>query len=80
MKHIFEIGTFDRRTTLNMAYNSPLDTKIYTLDLPKEQKYSAKLPLDPYDRNFIGKVLIRSVDLESKYKKDYSVIWRFSDF
>ena len=32
-KRIFEIGTFDGRTTLNMALNAP-DAQIYTLDLP----------------------------------------------
>ncbi len=31
---IFEIGTFDGRTTLNLAENSPPETRIYTLDLP----------------------------------------------
>jgi len=33
---IFEIGTFDGRTTMNMALNSPQDCRIFTLDLPKE--------------------------------------------
>jgi predicted O-methyltransferase YrrM len=33
---IFEIGTFDGRTAMNMALNSPEDCKIFTLDLPKE--------------------------------------------
>ncbi len=34
---IFEIGTFDGRTTLNLAENSPPDARIYTLDLPAAQ-------------------------------------------
>jgi predicted O-methyltransferase YrrM len=34
---IFEIGTFDGRTTLNLAENSPPGAKIYTLDLPASQ-------------------------------------------
>jgi predicted O-methyltransferase YrrM len=33
-KTIFEIGTFEGRTTLNMALNAP-GANIYTLDLPK---------------------------------------------
>lgn len=33
---IFEIGTMNGRTTLNMALNSPEPCKIYTLDLPRE--------------------------------------------
>jgi len=30
---VFEFGTFNGRTTLNLAVNTPEDTKIYTLDL-----------------------------------------------
>jgi len=30
---VFEFGTFNGRTTLNLAANTPADTKIYTLDL-----------------------------------------------
>jgi predicted O-methyltransferase YrrM len=30
---VFEFGTFNGRTTLNLAVNTPTDTKIYTLDL-----------------------------------------------
>jgi predicted O-methyltransferase YrrM len=30
---VFEFGTFNGRTTLNLAVNTPADTKIYTLDL-----------------------------------------------
>ncbi len=36
--NLFELGTFDGRTTLNMACNSPEDAKVYTLDLPKESQ------------------------------------------
>ena len=32
----FEIGTFDGRTALNLALNSPENALIYTLDLPPE--------------------------------------------
>lgn len=31
---VFEFGTFNGRTTLNLAANTPADAKIYTLDLP----------------------------------------------
>lgn len=34
--NLFEIGTFDGRTTLNLALNSPADCKVYTLDLPPD--------------------------------------------
>ena len=52
---IFEIGTFDGRTALNMALNSPPDATIYTLDLPKEQLADVALPLDGEDLTFIDK-------------------------
>jgi hypothetical protein len=50
---IFEFGTFNGRTTLNLAANSPADARIFTLDLPRahdtahalqplEQKYADK--------------------------------------
>lgn len=32
--NVFEIGTFDGRTTLNLALNAPVQCMIYTLDLP----------------------------------------------
>ena len=32
-RHIFEFGTHEGRTTLNLAANSPDDAKVYTLDL-----------------------------------------------
>jgi hypothetical protein len=32
----FEIGTFDGRTTINLAANGPENGRIYTLDLPPE--------------------------------------------
>lgn len=35
-KRIFEIGTFNGRTTLNLALNSPEDAEVFTLDLPDE--------------------------------------------
>lgn len=31
---LFEFGTFDGRTTLNMAANAPPDARVYTIDLP----------------------------------------------
>ena len=33
---LFEIGTFDGRTMLNLAMNSPVRCRVFTLDLPPE--------------------------------------------
>lgn len=55
--NIFEIGTFDGRTTINMAANSSPDARIYTLDLPKDKIHSTKLPIVPGDKMYINKEL-----------------------
>lgn len=52
---MFEIGTFDGRTTLNLAVNAPGDARIYTLDLPPDNAAETQLPIDPDDRRYIDK-------------------------
>lgn len=43
-QQIIEIGTFDGRTTLNLAINSPLEIRVITLDLPKD--FTPKFPMN----------------------------------
>jgi hypothetical protein len=50
---IFEIGTFDGRTTLNLALNSPSETKVFTLDLPPATATRFELSVD--DRKYVEK-------------------------
>lgn len=52
---LFEIGTFDGRTTINMASNCPDNANVYTLDLPKIFVNSTKLRIDPDDKQYINK-------------------------
>lgn len=52
---IFELGTFDGRTTINLAANAPHDARVFTIDLPKSQMQGTKLDLDPDDRKYIYK-------------------------
>jgi len=52
---IFEMGTFDGRTTLNMAANSAGNARLWTLDLPKKEIGNTPLPLAPLDKQFIDK-------------------------
>ena len=52
---LFEIGTLDGRTTLNLAANCSPNARVYTLDLPKEELKRTKLTLAPGDRGFIEK-------------------------
>jgi predicted O-methyltransferase YrrM len=87
---LFEIGTFDGRTTLNLAANSPAEAKVYTLDLPKEQMNSTALGLSgkhsPDDKLFIDKngsgSRYRGTDCQSKITQLYgdSATFDFSPF
>ncbi len=52
---ILEIGTFQGRTTLNMAANSEPSCKIYTLDLPKRDLDATALPVSAADKTLIDK-------------------------
>lgn len=50
---VVEIGTFDGRTTLNLAVNAPPDTIVNTLDLPPEM--ATQFELHPSERRFVEK-------------------------
>ncbi|MBF0275708.1 MAG: class I SAM-dependent methyltransferase [Nitrospinae bacterium] len=52
---IFEIGTFDGRTTLNMAANAQEGTQICTLDLPGKELGNTGLPVLKADHKYIDK-------------------------
>src|SRR5205085_924359 len=52
---LFEIGTFDGRTTLNLAAHSRDNARVYTLDLPRADLDAAQLPLDVHDRKYVDK-------------------------
>jgi predicted O-methyltransferase YrrM len=52
---LFEIGTFNGRTTLNLAAHSEPTARVYTLDLPRERLDKAALALDVCDRKYIDK-------------------------
>jgi hypothetical protein len=54
-KSVFEIGTFDGRTTLNFAANSSEDTRIFTLDLPASGLGNTKYDLEQYDKLYVDK-------------------------
>jgi hypothetical protein len=52
---MFEMGTFDGRTTLNLAANSREEAVIYTLDLPREKLSATALKLDERDVCLVDK-------------------------
>jgi predicted O-methyltransferase YrrM len=52
---IFEIGTFNGRTTLHLAANTPPETRIWTLDLPPKDVSRTALRIKKGDIAFIDK-------------------------
>lgn len=57
-KSIFEIGTFDGRTTLNLAHSSPPDVHVYTLDLPKKDMADSKFGIEDGDSKYVDKDVV----------------------
>lgn len=51
----FEIGTFDGRTTLNIAANLGPNGRVYTLDLPQLELRDTKFELAPGEGAFVDK-------------------------
>ncbi|HKZ41442.1 MAG TPA: class I SAM-dependent methyltransferase, partial [Candidatus Hodarchaeales archaeon] len=72
---VFEIGTFDGRTTLNMAANCAEDAKVYTLDLPNEKRHGMKLPIEPCDALYINKELISLRYTGTEYSKKITQLY-----
>lgn len=52
-KVVFEIGTLNGYTALHFALNSPDDAKIYSLDMPKNEKITPGLKTTVIDDEFI---------------------------
>jgi SAM-dependent methyltransferase len=83
---LFEIGTFDGRTALNMAANAPDGAVVFTLDLPGDRLQDAGLPLDSLDLQYIEKPGSGSrflgTDCERKIVQLYgdSATFDFSDY
>jgi predicted O-methyltransferase YrrM len=54
-KRLFEIGTFDGRTTVNMALNTTIDAHVYSLDLPASHISKTAFPLAKHEVVFADK-------------------------
>lgn len=52
-KVIFEFGTFRGRTALNFALNSPTDCRVFTLDLPRDERDVVLSRVNPADAAII---------------------------
>lgn len=74
-REIFEIGTFRGKTAVNMAANASASAKVYTLDLPYDDKQAALTKISFDDREFVEK---RSVDdsvLRSEYARKITFLY-----
>jgi predicted O-methyltransferase YrrM len=54
-KTIFEFGTFDGRSALNLIAHAPPDARLLTLDLPAGEINETRLPLVEGEREYIEK-------------------------
>lgn len=52
---LFEFGTFDGRTTLNLAVNAPAGARVRTLDLPREYVGSSVAPIHSHEVQYADK-------------------------
>lgn len=72
---IFEFGTFDGRTTLNLAANAAAGARVHTLDLPAEAAGATAAALEPDDLQYVRKAesgtRYRGSDLESAIEQLY---------
>lgn len=50
---VFEIGTYHGQSALLFALNTPPDTKVVTLDLPRDEKIQPALPLNPMEQSVV---------------------------
>ena len=74
-KSIFEFGTFDGRTMLNLANNAGADAKVSTLDLPAGDADSTLAPLHPHETRYAEKAVsgarYRGTDAEAAITQLY---------
>ena len=72
--YILEIGTFDGRTTINLALNAPINCPIYTLDLLPHAE--TKYLINPGERHYVCKPEpgLRYKKYENIYEKEVSRI------
>ena len=64
---LFEFGTYNGRTTLNMASNCAEKGIVYTLDLPKDPPVSTKPETHDVDKSFFDGRLVDKEIIGSKY-------------
>jgi predicted O-methyltransferase YrrM len=72
---IFELGTFDGRTTINLAANAPPGATVYTIDLPAASVARTRLALDEDDKLYIEKPVSGARFIGSEYAKKITQLY-----
>jgi len=54
-KAIFELGTFDGRTTRNLAANASPDGRVWTIDLPRAAMQDLQAPIHAHETKYVDK-------------------------
>ena len=74
-QRVFEIGTFNGKTTLNLAANAPAAAAVYTLDLPVKSDITTALRPHPWDKDFVAKRESGRHYRESAYAHKIRQLW-----
>lgn len=69
IKKVFEIGTFDGRTTVNICANCADEVNIQTLDLPRKLIDDTQYELHEWEKTYAQKNTSGTRFLNSKYSK-----------
>jgi predicted O-methyltransferase YrrM len=76
---LFEIGTFDGRTTLNLALNSPPDAEVFTLDLPDDDGETPGVTITDAARKYKKQSKTGRLFLESEFPEAKKIKQLFGD-
>ena len=74
-KRVFEIGTYNGRTTVNIASNTSAESHIYTLDLPKDEMSNTMLRIKSGEKKFIYKSISGTYFIGTEYESKISQIY-----
>ena len=77
---VFEFGTFNGMTTLQMAINAPPECKLYTLDVHPDSKAASNLEIGEIDRHLAQKTGAFQFEVGSyfkgtTYERQISQLW-----
>ena len=78
-RRIFEIGTFNGRTTANLALNSPPDAVVYTLDLPPSDRPKTAGRLASGDEQYAAKDVVGHLFAEADFDGREKIRQLFGD-